>query len=108
METEADCLEFSGVADGAPGAEAAAPGAGWGAAPAEISKPVTQFAINYGLQNSNIDRGLYFYKQYINRRVPHLNTVYFHMTAVEICIKFTFIKIHSRIDKKDGELSKCP
>ena len=28
VETEADCLEFSGVAAGAPGAAAAAPGAG--------------------------------------------------------------------------------
>lgn len=35
METEADCLEVSGVDDGAPGAAAAAPGAVWGAAPAQ-------------------------------------------------------------------------
>lgn len=33
VETEADVLEFSGVAAGAPGAAAAAPGVGWGAAP---------------------------------------------------------------------------
>lgn len=53
VETEADCLEFSGVADGAPGAAAAAPGAGWGAAPAKVSIPVTQFCINHFLRNSN-------------------------------------------------------
>lgn len=47
METEADCLEVSGVADGAPGAAAAAPGAGWGAAPAQTRKPVTQFVIDH-------------------------------------------------------------
>lgn len=46
VETEADCLEVSGVADGAPGAAAAAPGAGWGAAPDQTSKPVIQFAMN--------------------------------------------------------------
>lgn len=35
VETEADCFEVSGVDDGAPGAAAAAPGAVWGAAPAQ-------------------------------------------------------------------------
>lgn len=53
VETEADCFEVSGVADGAPGAAAAAPGAGWGAAPAKISISVTQFCINNFLRNSN-------------------------------------------------------
>lgn len=51
METDADCLEVSGVADGAPGAAAAAPGAGWGAAPVETSKVVTRFALRITLNH---------------------------------------------------------